>query len=89
MDKEVLQQRLLEVGIPRNPTEWVKSSCSDRKATVTFEGYSSAPYEVRRPGLHQGSPFPPILYIIYNQGLLSGPTGEKEGEMGFVDEYTA
>lgn len=69
--------------------ENIYSFCSDRKASIAFGGFESVSDHVLQPGLPQGSPLSPVLYILYNTCLLRGIIDSRGGDMGFVDDYTA
>lgn len=89
VNKEVLQQRLRKCGIPEFFVKWVYSFCSNRSAAIAFDGFCSETADVLQPRLPQGSPLSPILYILFNSDLLIGTINAVEGDMGFVDDYTA
>ncbi|RFU26788.1 hypothetical protein B7463_g9554, partial [Scytalidium lignicola] len=89
VNKEVLKRRLEEHNVPRILVKWVYSFCSNRRACVAFEDYCSNMEDILHPGLPQGSSLSPIAYIVYNASLLNGMVNSTEGDMGFVDDYTA
>ena len=89
MNKDVLQQRLRKSGILEFFVKWVYSFYSNWKASIAFADYCSITEDIQQLGLPQGSPLSPILYILYNTNLLVGTITAKEGDMGFVDDYTA
>jgi hypothetical protein len=89
VNKDVLKDRLQALTIPEHLAEWIYSFCSDRQAWVAFGSYCSSTSKITYPGLPQGSPLSPILYIVYNATLLHGIIKSRGGEMGFVDDYTA
>ena len=41
------------------------------------------------PGLPQGSPLSPVLFLFYNADLVERKISNKEGAIAFVDDYTA
>jgi Reverse transcriptase (RNA-dependent DNA polymerase) len=43
--------------------------------------------EIKSPGLLQGSPLSPIIFLFYNADLVQEPTNEKGGSLAFVDDY--
>ena len=51
-------------------------------------GYESETSDITYPGLPQGSPLSPILYIFFNAGLVEEVVDNKGGALGFVDDYT-
>ena len=89
VNKDVLRERLQEKGIPESLRSWIYSFCSNRRASVSFGNYSSTMERIEEPGLPQGSPLSPILYIVYNANLLQGKIEPRKGDVGFVDDYTA
>ena len=44
--------------------------------------------DIAFPGLPQGSPLSPILYIFFNVDLVREVNDNRRGAMGFVDDYT-
>ncbi|TKA63056.1 hypothetical protein B0A49_08854 [Cryomyces minteri] len=44
---------------------------------------------IEYPGLPQGPPLSPILYILYNADLVERPIDSNRGALGFVDDFTA
>jgi exonuclease III/ribonuclease HI len=86
--REVLADRLLRKGIPTNVVQWVRSFCSERKATMVVNGFETEASHITYPGLPQGSPLSPILYIFFNADLVEEGIDDKKGAIGFVDDYT-
>ena len=41
------------------------------------------------PGLPQGSPLSPVLFLFYNADLVEKRISNREGSIAFVDDYTA
>lgn len=79
---------MLRKGIPANVVQWVRSFCSERKATIVVNGFETEASHIAFPGLPQGSPLSPILYIFFNADLVEEGIDENKGAMGFVDDYT-
>jgi hypothetical protein len=88
VNKDILLQRIQKSGIPQFFVKWVYSFCSNRKAMIAFRDFCSESTTVQQPGLPQGSPLSPVLYILYNTNLLQGIINSTEGDIGFVDNYT-
>jgi hypothetical protein len=61
--REVMAARLRQNGIPANVVR-VLSFCSNRRATVALNGFQTKPTDIAFPGLPQGSPLSPILYLF-------------------------
>ncbi len=85
---EVLASRLAVKGIPENIVRWIRSFCTNRRATVVVNGEETAEASIKYPGLPQGSPLAPVLYIFFNAGLVDEEIDRKGGSMGFVDDYS-
>ena len=62
--------------------------CTDRKASVVVNGFTSEVEDLPQSGLPQGSPLAPILFLFFNAGLVQSLVKEG-GSMAFVDDYTA
>jgi hypothetical protein len=69
--------------------KWVYSFCSNQRAAIAFDDFCLEITNIIQLGLPQGLPFLPILYILFNSDLLIGTINVVEGDMGFVDDYTA
>lgn len=89
MSKKVLLERLRERRLPEDIIQWVDSFCSGRKGCVMVNGQCSSLRDIEHLEIPQGSPLSPILYILYNAGLVEGPINKEQGTLGFVDDYTA
>jgi hypothetical protein len=44
--------------------------------------------ETTYPGLSQGSPLSPIIYIFFNAGLVEETIKEEQGALNFMDNDT-
>ena len=86
--KERLQQRLIARRIPQVITNWVAAFCSNRSASIIVNGQEMEKEQLADPGLPQGSPLSPILFLFYNADLVQRKITAKEGAMAFVDDYT-
>ena len=62
--------------------------CTDRKASVVVDGFTSEVEDLPQSGLPQGSPLAPILFLFFNADLVQSLVKEG-GSMAFVDDYTA
>ena len=67
VNKELLQERMQAQGISKLLTKWIYSFCSNRTASLAFNHYRTDITPILQPGLPQGSPLSPILYILYNR----------------------
>lgn len=86
--REVMADRLSRRGIPSSIVRWVQSFCSGRRATVVVNGFETEAMDVAFPGLPQGSPLSPVLYIFFNADLVDTDVDNRKGAIGFVDDYT-
>jgi ribonuclease HI len=87
VDKTALDRCLSAKGIPNQARKWVQSFMSDRSACVKFDGYTSTLSNILFPGLPQGSPLSPILFIYFNGDLVDQPVDIKGGASAFIDDY--
>ena len=76
-------------GIPRLYVNWIDAFCSNRTATLQVNGYTSERKTLTQPGLPQGSPLSPILFLFFNADLVQRTLNGNGGSMAFVDDYTA
>ena len=53
-----------------------------------MNGFETEALDIAFPGLPQGSPLSPILYIFLNADLVEDTVDSKKGALGFVDDYT-
>lgn len=83
-----LLERLRQRRIPETMVKWIQDFCTDRKASVVVNGFTSEVEDLPQSGLPQGSPLAPILFLFFNADLVQ--MAIKEGaSMAFVDDYTA
>ena len=83
-----LLERMRQRRIPETMIRWVQDFCTDRKASVVVNGFTSEVEDLPQSGLPQGSPLAPILFLFFNADLVQ--MAIKEGaSMAFVDDYTA
>ena len=55
---------------------------------MVVNGMETEAIDISFPGLPQGSPLSPILYIFFNANLVDEKANNRKGTMGFVDDYT-
>ena len=89
VNHQVLLQRLRARQLPEMLVNWVASFCTERRATVTVNGHNSATMDLLHPGLPQGSPLSPILFLFFNADLVTNVINKHQGAMAFVDEPSA
>ena len=66
---------------------WVQDFCTNRKASVIVNGYTSKVEDLPQLGLPQGLLLAPILFLFFNADLVQ--MAIKEGaSMAFVNDYT-
>ncbi|GAA5962805.1 hypothetical protein JCM10213_006873, partial [Rhodosporidiobolus nylandii] len=80
---DMLLKRLGEVAHPLLP--WLRSFLSDRSVRLIIEGELSSLLD-GNCGLPQGSPLSPLLYTLYNAGLLESLLSDFTAGVGFVDD---
>ena len=56
---------------------------------MTLNGQESEVKQLPFPGLPQGSPLSPILFLFYNADLVERRISNKGGAVAFIDDYTA
>lgn len=87
--RNVLEQRLRARRVPEQAVQWIRDFCSHRRAQVTLGSYESEPKDIEYPGIPQGSPLSPLLYIFYNADLVERTIDKNGGAIGFVDDFNA
>ncbi|KAJ5865178.1 uncharacterized protein N7529_007094 [Penicillium soppii] len=87
--KERLVQRMKARGIPEVLLRWVEAFCSGRTAAIQINGQLSEAQDLPQPGLPQGSPLSPILFLFFNADLVQRQIDSQGGAIAFVDDFTA
>ena len=85
VNREVLLQRLRARHLPTMLVNWVASFCTGRQAMVVINGHDSVTTNLTHPGLPQGSPLSPILFLFFNANLVSSVLNKHQGAIVFVD----
>lgn len=75
--------------IPEDYVQWIQDFCSERSATITINGLTSMPQSLDHPGLPQGSPLSPLLFLFFNAELVKCVINKNRGAIAFVDDYLA
>ncbi|GAA5995717.1 hypothetical protein JCM11641_006111, partial [Rhodosporidiobolus odoratus] len=83
---DLLLEKLEEEFSPLAP--WLSSFLSDRSCRLSIEGELTALLD-GNCGLPQGSPLSPLLYTLYNSGLLDAFSSPSTAGVGFVDDLFA
>jgi len=81
-------RRLRQRQIPEVIVQWVQDFCTDRRACILVNNYTSDVQTLPQAGLPQGSALAPILFLFFNADLVQ--SAPKNGSsMAFVDDYSA
>ena len=80
--------RLRKRQIPEELVRWIDDFCTDRRACINVNGFTSEVCQLPQSGLPQGSPLAPILFLFFNADLVQTKF-RNGGSMAFVDDYTA
>lgn len=73
-------------GFPPQLVNVIHSFLANRTTYLAFNGFKSKLFYLSH-GLPQGSPLSPLLYLLYNNSLLSIPdTTQHSTSLGFVDD---
>lgn len=86
---DVLIRRLKDRRAPEQAVRWIADFCKDRKAKVVVGKFESEEKTIDFPGIPQGSPLSPLLYIWYNADLVDRKIDTKGGALGFIDDFNA
>lgn len=86
---DILLRCLRAHRIPKNYVRWIQDFCSERLATIIVNGYTSMPQLLEHPGLPQGSPLSPLLFLFFNAELVKSVINKNRGAIAFVDDYSA
>lgn len=70
--------------VPEPIVRWLQDFCTNRKACVMANGFTSNIEDLSQSGLPQGSPLAPILFLFFNANLVQFRTRA----MAFVNDYT-
>jgi len=89
VNKDSLARALRGRQIPPPVVAWVHAFCSNRRASVVVNSQESEVRTIEHPGLPQGSPLSPILFLFFNADLVAGRQTGRQGSMAFVDDFTA
>ena len=83
-----LIQRMRNRRIPERWLRWIEAFCSNRSASVVLNGRESALENLPFPGVPQGSPLSPMIYLFFNADLVEREITNEEGSVAFIDDYT-
>ena len=83
-----LIQRMRNRRIPERWLQWIEAFCSNRSASMVLNGKESSLESLPFPGVPQGSPLSPMLYLFFNADLVEREITDKEGSVAFIDDYT-
>jgi len=87
VNADVLRQRLTERRVPQGLADWIYDFCSNRAASIVVGRHTAPETRIEHPGIPQGSPLSPILYVFYNANLIEGQINAKAGSIGFIDDF--
>lgn len=83
---ERLLHNLRSRRVDERLVRWIASFLSDRRTSIILDGHQSEEYAVET-GIPQGSPLSPILYILYNAGLIEDcATDDRTAVVGYIDD---
>lgn len=89
VNKEALIRIMENMRFPANLVNWTMDFCVNRSASVAVGHYTSEQELLQHPGIPQGSPCSPVLYIIFNAALADQVITKKEGAICFADDFSA
>ena len=65
---KLLMDLLVQYGVSLTLTRWIAGALLERTVVMQLGNWSSATHQLTM-GLPQGSPFSPVLYNVYTEGL--------------------
>ncbi|KAF4547018.1 Hypothetical protein D9617_69g077970 [Elsinoe fawcettii] len=86
---KVLAVRLRDRKVPARVVDWITDFLLDRHTSVAIGSFHFQEQGITHPGIPQGSPLSPLLYIFYNADLIDMPGPSEVRTAGFVDDFTA